>query len=72
MTVVACHYCGCPVEFDPNGNLEEMGITLADCNNRNLVVICNLCTDMTELEEGTAVEVIEADQIRKFFGKDAA
>ena len=74
MTIVGCYFCGCPVEWDPAGKLEAMGITLEHCERHNLAVICNLCLDMAEVEDGVTVEVetIDHNQLKAMLEKDAA
>lgn len=72
MTIVGCHYCGLPVEWDPSGRLEkELGITLEACEAQGLAVICNLCMDMAEVE-GTELDVIDQMELKAYLEKDAA
>lgn len=71
MTIIGCHFCGLPVEWDPSGKLDEMGITLESCEQHGLAVICNLCMDMAEVE-GTELDVIDQVGLKAYLEKDVA
>jgi hypothetical protein len=71
MTIVDCHVCGLPVEWDPSGKLDTIGITLESCEQHGLDVICNLCADMAEVE-GAELEVIDQIGLKAYLEKDAA
>lgn len=68
--LVDCYYCGCPVEWDPDGKLEGEGITLEDVERGGLAVICNLCLDMAEVEPSARVETIHTAAELKTHLKD--
>lgn len=64
---VDCYYCHCPVVFDPQGKLEEEGITLEDCERGGLAVICNLCMDMAEVENAPMETITTTTELRSHF-----
>lgn len=70
--LVDCHFCGCPVVFDPSGRLAAIGITLAECERHNLAVICRTCTDMAEVEDSLEIEIIDEVQLKERLSKEAA
>lgn len=61
---VRCYYCDCPVEFNDKMLIERFGVTLQDCEQRNLYVVCNMCWDMMELECNTVVVLDETQFVR--------